>query len=49
VAGEKVRVAKALVGLPKTNGAFEKGELSYSKVREKLPAEAVDGLLRRSG
>ena len=33
VAREKVRVAKALVGLPKTNGAFEKGELSYSKVR----------------
>ncbi len=33
VAREKVRVAKALVGLPKTNAAFEKGELSYSKVR----------------
>lgn len=33
VAREKVRVAKALEGLPKTNAAFEKGELSYSKVR----------------
>ena len=33
VAREKVRVAKALAGLPKTNAAFEKGELSYSKVR----------------
>jgi hypothetical protein len=33
VAREKVRVAKALVGLPKTNAAFEKGKLSYSKVR----------------
>jgi len=33
VAREKVRVAKALEGLPKTNEAFEKGELSYSKVR----------------
>ncbi|MFT5118805.1 MAG: hypothetical protein ACI9NY_002347 [Kiritimatiellia bacterium] len=33
VAREKVRVAKALDGLPKTNAAFEKGELSYSKVR----------------
>jgi hypothetical protein len=32
-AREKVRVALALDGLPKTNTAFEKGELSYSKVR----------------
>ena len=33
VAREKVRVAKALEGLPEINEAFEKGELSYSKVR----------------
>ena len=33
VAREKVRVARALEGLPETNEAFEKGELSYSKVR----------------
>jgi len=32
-AREKVRVAKALAGLPKINIAFEKGELSFSKVR----------------
>jgi hypothetical protein len=32
-AREKVRVAHALAELPKINMAFEKGELSYSKVR----------------
>jgi hypothetical protein len=32
-AREKVRVGLALDGLPKINLAFEKGELSYSKVR----------------
>jgi hypothetical protein len=32
-AREKVRVARALDGLPKINQAFEKGELSFSKVR----------------
>lgn len=32
-AREKVRVARALPGLPKISAAFEKGELSYSKVR----------------
>ena len=32
-AREKVRAAKALDGLPEINAAFEKGELSYSKVR----------------
>ncbi|MBL4796606.1 MAG: DUF222 domain-containing protein [Oleispira sp.] len=33
VAREKVRVARALEELPEINEAFEKGELSYSKVR----------------
>jgi hypothetical protein len=33
-AREKVRVAHALVKLPKISAAMEKGELSYSKVRE---------------
>ena len=42
VAREKVRVAKALVGLPKTNGAFEKGELSYSKVRAMTRVATAD-------
>ena len=32
-AREKVRVAKAIEGLPEINTAFEKGELSFSKVR----------------
>src|SRR4030095_11322236 len=32
-AQEKVRVAKALWGLPRIEAAFERGELSYSKVR----------------
>jgi hypothetical protein len=32
-AREKVRVARALDGLPEINAAFEKGELSFSKVR----------------
>ena len=32
-AREKVRVAHALVGLPKISEAFRKGEVSYSKVR----------------
>lgn len=32
-AREKVRVAHALAGLPKISVAFERGELSYSKVR----------------
>jgi hypothetical protein len=32
-AREKVRVAHALADLPKISMAFEKGELSYSKVR----------------
>lgn len=32
-AREKVRVARSLAGLPKIDAAFEKGELSYSKVR----------------
>lgn len=32
-AREKVRVARALDGLPEINEAFEKGELSFSKVR----------------
>jgi hypothetical protein len=32
-AREKVRAAKTLDGLPEINAAFEKGELSYSKVR----------------
>jgi len=32
-AREKVRVAKALGGLPKISEAFRKGEISYSKVR----------------
>ena len=32
-AREKVRVARALEGLPEINAAFEKGELSFSKVR----------------
>jgi hypothetical protein len=32
-AREKVRVARALVGLPEINAAFERGELSFSKVR----------------
>jgi hypothetical protein len=32
-AQEKVRVAKALWGLPRIDGAFERGDLSYSKVR----------------
>ena len=32
-ARERVRVARALDGLPGINGAFEKGELSFSKVR----------------
>ncbi len=32
-AREKVRTARALEGLPKINEAFQKGELSYSKVR----------------
>lgn len=30
---ERVRTARALFDLPKTSEAFEKGELSYSKVR----------------
>jgi hypothetical protein len=42
VAREKVRVAKALVGLPKTNAAFEKGELSYSKVRAMTRVATVE-------
>jgi hypothetical protein len=42
VAREKVRVAKALVGLPKTNAAFEKGELSYSKVRAMTRVATAD-------
>ena len=33
-ARERVRIARALDGLPKINAAFEVGELSYSKVRE---------------
>jgi hypothetical protein len=32
-AREKVRVARALAVLPITRAAFERGELSYSKVR----------------
>ena len=32
-AREKVRVVRSLVGLPKIDAAFERGELSYSKVR----------------
>jgi Domain of unknown function (DUF222) len=32
-AQEKVRVAKALWGLPRIDAAFERGDLSYSKVR----------------
>ena len=32
-AREKVRVARALAGLPEVEGAFASGELSYSKVR----------------
>jgi hypothetical protein len=32
-AREKVRVARALPGLPKITAAFEKGEISYSEVR----------------
>jgi len=32
-AREKVRTARALAGLPQINKAFQKGELSYSKVR----------------
>jgi hypothetical protein len=32
-ARERVRVARALVSLPKTSAAFEKGQISYSKVR----------------
>ena len=32
-ARERVRVARALESLPKTSGAFEKGQISYSKVR----------------
>src|SRR5262245_11766549 len=32
-AQEKVRVARALWGLPQIDVAFERGELSYSKVR----------------
>ena len=32
-AREKVRVANALEGLPRISASFEKGELSYSKVR----------------
>jgi len=33
-AREKVRVARLLEQLPEISGAFEKGEISYSKVRE---------------
>ncbi len=33
-ARERVRIARALDGLPKINASFEVGELSYSKVRE---------------
>ncbi len=32
-ARERVRVARALVSLPETRAAFEKGQISYSKVR----------------
>src|SRR3954453_21696793 len=32
-ASEKVRVARALRGLPVTRAAFERGELSYTQVR----------------
>jgi hypothetical protein len=32
-AREKVRVARALEGLPDIDAAFKKGELSFSKVR----------------
>ena len=32
-ARERVRVAHALVGLPKISQGFSKGKLSYSKVR----------------
>jgi len=41
-AREKVRVAHALVKLPKISAAMEKGELSYSKVRA-LTRVACDG------
>ena len=47
-AREKVRVARALSGLPKISRAFERGEISYSKVRavtRAATAETEDYLL----
>jgi hypothetical protein len=47
-AREKVRVARALEGLPKISAAMERGEISYSKVREltRVACTATeDGLL----
>jgi hypothetical protein len=41
-AREKVRAARALVGLPEINAAFEKGELSYSKVRAMTRVATVE-------
>jgi hypothetical protein len=42
VAREKVRVARALEGLPGINAAFEKGELSFSKVRAMTRAATLE-------
>jgi len=49
-AREKVRVAKALVKLPRLSGALQRGEISYAKVRAvtraATPDEAVGGRAR---
>jgi hypothetical protein len=46
-AREKVRVAHALVALPRISAAMERGELSYSKVRAitRIANEATEELL----
>ncbi len=41
-AREKVRTARALEGLPKINAAFQKGELSFSKVRAMTRVATVE-------
>jgi hypothetical protein len=41
-AREKVRVANALAGLPKISASFERGEISYSKVRAMTRVATAD-------
>jgi hypothetical protein len=46
-AREKVRAARALLGLPRTSAAMARGELSFSQVRGRILGVKMSGISKR--